>query len=131
MSAREAQTLVPLQVRAQGGHTHPASAQVRGLSPMARLRRAAKSAGILLGLALAVSPIPPIHWVLVPAFLIAAVVTFLVRMTTGDLATAEITCPKCQQSFAMEEQPPKWPLELTCHHCRAGLTVSPQPEAGL
>ena len=80
---------------------------------------------MLLGLAVASLPIPPVHWLLVPGFLIAAIISFFVRLRTGALADGEITCPKCLGSFAIETQPPAWPLLVTCHHCRAQLTVAP------
>ena len=102
-----------------------ASVDVRALSGGARAKRAGKTAAILFGLAIVVSPIPPIHWILVPGFLLASIITFFVRLSTASLATGTLACPKCQQTFALEEQPPQWPLEVTCHHCRAGLTLEP------
>ena len=102
--------VIAVEVRGQGGVTSSATLQIASLTDRARFKRATKTSAILFGLAVATLPIPPIHWVLVPAFL-----------------DGQIACPKCQGSFELESQPPSWPLDLTCHKCKAQLTVAPLP----
>ena len=118
---------VTAEVRGQGGLRGVATWTITSLTDRARFKRAAKTSAILLGMAVAVAPIPPIHWVLVPGFLIASVIAFFVRMGTSELVTGKVVCPKCQASFELESQPPTWPLDLTCHACRAQLTASLLP----
>ncbi len=118
---------IAVEVRGQGGLKSSGTLQIASLTDRARFKRATKTSAILFGLAVACLPIPPIHWVLVPAFLIAAIVSFFIRIGTDELLDGQIACPKCQGSFELESQPPAWPLDLTCHKCKAQLTVAPLP----
>ena len=116
---------VAVTVRGQGEARGIGQLALRRLDTLTRVRRAGRTAAILAGLALASLPLPPIHWLLVPGFLLAAIVTFAVRMQTEVLADGAIACVKCMKPFEVEPQPPTWPLELTCVHCRASLRVAP------
>lgn len=118
---------VALELHGQGGALSYGQVEVVTLTGMGRFKRAGKTAAVLFLLAIASAPIPPIHWVLVPGFLIASIIAFFVRLGTSALVSGDVQCPKCQQSFPLERQPPTWPLALTCHHCRAQLQAQPVP----
>lgn len=114
-----------VNVLAQGGYTTSATIALAHLDDARRIRRAGKSAGILFGISIASIAIPLAHYLLVPSFFVASIVTFFVRMKTTDLVSGQVTCPKCQKLFEIEPQPPVWPLQVACHHCRASLTLQP------
>ncbi len=116
---------VVVQVRGQGGLTTQATLHIASLTDRARFMRATRTSALLFGLAVVSLPIPPIHWILVPGFLIAAIVSFFVRIRTDELLEGHVTCPKCHGAFDVESQPPSWPLDQTCHHCKAQLVVAP------
>ncbi len=118
---------VAVQVRGQGGVTAQATLRIASLTDRARFARATKTSALLFGLAVVSLPIPPVHWLLVPGFLIAAIVAFFVRIRTDALLDGAVTCPKCRATFEVESQPPTWPLDLTCHQCKAQLNVAPLP----
>ena len=115
---------VAVTIHVQSGQSSQQTWQISSLTESARFKRAARTSALLFGLAVVSAPIPPVHWVLVPGFLIASVVAFFVRMGTRELLSGEVACPKCQKSFELESQPPVWPLDLTCHHCRAQLRAT-------
>lgn len=112
-----------VEVRGQGGFTAQGTLFVDTLTIGTRLRRAFRTAGMLFGLAVLSVPFPPIHWLLVPGFLIASCVMFFVRLGTPALLRGDVPCPKCHTLFPLESQPPKWPLDMTCHKCKAQLTA--------
>lgn len=126
-SGDEQSRSVVVEVRGQGGFTSKATLHILSLTDRARFKRATKTSAMLFGLAVISLPIPPIHWVLVPGFLIAAIVAFFVRIRTDELLDGVVTCPRCHASFELESQPPAWPLDLTCHQCKAQLNVAPLP----
>jgi hypothetical protein len=116
---------VQVEIRGQGDLRAQATWQITSLTDRARFKRAARTSGILLGIAFGTLFIPIVHYVAPLAFLIGAVITFFVRMGTNELLAGEVPCPKCQKTFELESQPPAWPLDLTCHSCRAQLTATP------
>ncbi len=118
---------IQVEVRGQGGYTVTGTLFIDSLTAGARARRALRTFAILFGLAVVSVPIPPIHWLLVPGFLIASIVMFFVRLATPELLRGDVPCPKCHTTFPLESQPPTWPLDLTCHQCKAQLTAVPLP----
>ena len=92
----------------------------------ARLRRAARLSGLLLGGALLSVPIPGWHLVGVPGFLVASVVLGLRRLRQDRLVESiSGPCPACGEvpEIALPGTV-RFPLTLPCPRCGEYLTLS-------
>jgi hypothetical protein len=89
-----------------------------------RLRRAAKALGISLGVGLFCVILPLVHFVLVPAALIAGFVLFshLWKQRTLILG-GSAECPECKASFRISRGRDHFPMSEVCDSCRANLTI--------
>ena len=101
-------------------------ADVRELSSAERYRRAAASAGLLLLGALLALPIPVVHLVATPSFLVAAAVvaTRTVR-ETSRYERVSGPCPACEADGELPVPPSaKLPITLPCPACGEFLTIA-------
>jgi hypothetical protein len=100
--------------------TH-AVATIREFDAGERMRRALKGGGILFALACMSVFIPIAHFVLVPGFLIAAIVLFTRGLTqTRKIVRVHGPCPRCatEQDFEIDKAPLSGDVSLTCVSCR-------------
>jgi hypothetical protein len=98
-----------------------AVATIRHFGPGERMRRALKWGGALFGLAVVSVFLPIAHFVLVPGFLIAAIVFFARRLGQARKIEKVVgRCPRCglEQEFELERVPLEGEIELTCQSCR-------------
>ena len=100
-------------------------ARVRERDPGERSVRALKGGGALFGLALLSIFIPIAHFVLVPGFLIAAVVFALSRMREdASIVALSGTCPRCQEERTFDAKGPFGPeTKTTCPVCSFAIDV--------
>src|SRR5690349_21813294 len=83
-------------VTADSGKTSPGTVRIREWSKRDRSRRALKFWGGAWILALALVPIPIVHFVLVPALIIAGPIGAWVISTQGaSILGGESVCPEC------------------------------------
>lgn len=94
-------------------------------TPHDRRVRAIKALGALWGLAVLLVPVPPIHLVLIPAFLIAGPVVAYGRYKTSIAANHVTgTCPTCKQDMKLVLQAAdRLPMWKYCPKCSAPLHI--------
>lgn len=98
---------------------------VRQLDPSERTRNALKWLGICWGLMLASVPIALAHFVLVPSFFLAGLIMAWIKYNeSNQIQGTTLRCAACESELPLEACPEKWPLELTCPHCRNILTLT-------
>ena len=117
---------VALSLEGFGAPPSPATVEVAVLSPGERARRAALGFGALVAVALIALPIPLVHFVLVPAALIGAVVFAAARLRQGEIfRSAEGGCPLCgeRQSFSVMGRY-RVPRTLHCAACHRELQLT-------
>lgn len=113
-----------LTVSGQGGKTSSGSARLVQLSPAERWRRALRTAGILALAAVLTLLIPIVHFFAPPLLLLLASVVLVHHLGQDQMLLDGIfQCAQCAKSCEIESQPPRWPLELNCRHCRRALRV--------
>ncbi len=98
-----------------------AAVTVREYDPGERTRRALKVGGVFLGIAILCVLIPIAHFVLVPGFLILAIVMAARRLgQRRQIVRVHGRCPRCatDQDFMIEKAPLEGDIELTCNQCR-------------
>ena len=90
----------------------------------ARMARAAKAWGACWGLAVVSVLLPAVHFLLVPAFVLAGPVVGVLRarQTSGVLG-GEGTCPACGEQVRIGAHPDVWPLFDVCPTCQSQVRV--------
>ena len=114
-----------IKIQDNAGHVTNINQQISCLSSKQRLTRALKAALFGLGLAIVALPIPGVHFVLVPAFLIFAFYNGLRKFKEAmSLDLTLVNCPCCQKNlnesmiyFSQE------PIRSYCFNCRSQLTL--------
>jgi hypothetical protein len=90
-----------------------------------KTKRAGRTLAILWGLAILTIAVPIAHFVLVPGFLIAGPIAFLVIFNREDAILGGVgTCPDCQQTFDIAKSKVEWPLKDVCSHCYHHVTIT-------
>jgi predicted RNA-binding Zn-ribbon protein involved in translation (DUF1610 family) len=96
----------------------------RALGP--RLKKSFKALAVLWLCALISLPIPLLHFILVPSFVLAgigaAVWLFLPSVAPADISS--VRCIKCA-SANLECTDAGWPLTFDCPHCGAVMEARP------
>jgi hypothetical protein len=101
----------------------------RSLDEAARRKRAIKGLALCWLLALVSLPILFFHFFLVPMFLIAGPVLYVLRMREEALVLgAVVPCPACGEPSRLGAQVEEWPLGLSCGPCGQQLELQ-QPES--
>lgn len=97
------------------------------LVPGRRIGRAVAGFGVCFGAALVSVLIPVAHFILVPGFLVAAFVVFVVRLgVTTLVVAAHGTCPDCAAEQDLDLLGPwKGFREVTCRSCHRPLQLRP------
>lgn len=115
----------PIVVKGNDGGTQPGMLHVTTYNPRERIVRAAKAWAVCWVLALLALPIIGLHWILVPALVIAGVLLGYQRYRTTTINNkAEGRCPVCQAEIEIKlesgEHPPLWKY---CPACKAPLSI--------
>jgi hypothetical protein len=116
---------VAVQLHAFGLPRTPGTARVRDHDHGERVARALRAAGLCLGLAALSVFLPIAHFVLVPAFLLAAPIFALRRLhTRASIVGLEGICPRCNENRTFEAKGTFRPgLQATCPVCSFTLDV--------
>jgi len=68
--------------------------------------------------------VPVLHFVLVPAFLLAALLSFIFTYKKEkQILQATAKCPACFTDLNVPKAEPNWPLPVTCPSCGAQIYV--------
>lgn len=114
-----------IKIQDNAGHIENLNLHINYLSSKQRMTRALKAALFGLGLAVLAVPIPGVHFVLVPAFLIYAVYNGLRKFKeTMWLDLTAVVCPNCQSSLNESLVYLNYePARCYCFNCRSQLTL--------
>ena len=112
-----------INVESYGGEPRTAGyVSVHFWSKEERLQRALKFGGITCGLAFASIFIPGLHFVLVPGFLFASPIVFVVFLRKEKaLDGGRAECPICKKEFDITKG--NLPLKQFCTACGAGVKI--------
>jgi hypothetical protein len=116
---------VQLHLEGFGAPPADARAEVAVLTPAERLKRAAIVFGAFIAVAIIALPIPIVHFVVVPAGLLLAVVLGALRLRDGEIFRGvEGRCPFCgtEQRFALFGRF-SLPRTVDCANCHRKLTL--------
>src|SRR5215470_4648555 len=124
-----AETEVPASLTSFGFPPQPATAVIVEQTPAQRFGRVVAGLGVFWGLALAGLFIPVAHFVLVPTFLAAGIITAVVRSREDRrLILLRGSCPRCGVS---QELKPGGRFAdgraLNCPKCHGNLTLTTAP----
>ncbi|MBT4761303.1 MAG: hypothetical protein HOO06_06365 [Bdellovibrionaceae bacterium] len=90
-----------------------------------RLAQAVKWGSIYWALAVICVFIPILHFVLVPAFVLAGPIAFYINLKREKLVLGGFgTCPKCGENLPIEKSKVEWPLADLCTHCHNTVKIS-------
>ncbi len=99
--------------------------ELQNLNSKTRALRATKTLGLFWLIALASILIPMIHFVSVPAFLIAGIALGIRAYQVQQLLlSGAVSCPSCGTILSPEPQALRWPVKEICPSCRHIVTVS-------
>lgn len=97
----------------------------RTFSQGERVTRVLKMAAIFLGATILVAFIPILHFVLVPVFLILAVIFSLNTWNEkGEIIEGEVDCPQCATKVSFAKEVDSWPKAQRCQKCSALLNFT-------
>ncbi len=89
-----------------------------------RMQRAIKTGAIFFGLAIGAAFIPLLHFVLVPAFLLATpIAAYLAYGQESVISGGNARCPDCGNEFELARTKPAFPLNDLCTHCRREVRI--------
>ncbi|MGE4234192.1 MAG: hypothetical protein AB7F43_12760 [Bacteriovoracia bacterium] len=116
---------LPIQVSAVGfPNSQPGTIQVRSWNSKERMTRALKYGGMCWAIGICCIVLPIVHFILVPAFLIAGpIVALVVYKREKVVLGGEATCPSCQKKTPISKGVFRFPTTDTCDHCRCNLMV--------
>ena len=115
-----------LSLRGWGVEPGAARAEVGQLTPAERMKRAAVAFGAGIAVAVIALPIPIVHFVVVPAGLLLALVLGGLRLSHGEIFQgAEGRCPFCgtEQEFALFGRF-RLPRKVDCVACHRRLNLT-------
>lgn len=107
--------------------TSEVEADVRALRSDEKIREVIKTAGLFLGLALVSVLIPVFHFILVPMFLLIAVIFGFKAGQRRERLTQEtrVTCLNCASLIILKPVSFAWPLEFRCSACAEPHRLKP------
>jgi hypothetical protein len=115
-----------LWLKGFGAPASEAKVEISVLDGRDRLKRALLTAGFCFAAALVALPIPIVHFVFVPAALLAGIILGVVRLRQDQIfRTASGRCPFCgtEQSFQVMGRF-SLPKKLYCRNCGRELELS-------
>lgn len=101
---------------------HAVLAKIPGV---VRMRKAAKSYLIFLGLAVAAIFVPILHFILVPGFLLLSIFMAINAYVDGvEIANIELKCEKCNSDITLpEKRADQYPFWVKCTHCQTEYRI--------
>lgn len=116
---------VSLQIRDSQRTPMQTRADCLRLSLGQRAGRSAARLGLCWGAALLAIFIPLLHFILVPALLLAGpVAAYFGARPTVVLTSPQLTCPKCAE-LTHSAGATGWPARLICEHCGTTFLATP------
>lgn len=110
----------------EGRPTSAGEVHTRPLRHPERVLRGIKWLILFWALAAAFIPIPILHFILVPSFLIAGpLVAWKRAAATAVIEAGQVRCARCAQPVPIEERLYGWPAELFCKACGVSLLIAP------
>jgi hypothetical protein len=115
------------QFESMDGQTAEAQLCLEKLSLKERTVAAFKRLAIGWALALVFVPIPGVHFIAVPGFLLGGVIAAFIGLTIKDrLSKIRGQCPLCRTQLEFPRLPSQERLKVHCPECRANLYLKPQ-----
>jgi hypothetical protein len=116
---------VPVRLHVFGLERTAAVARVRERDRGERVARAARAAGLCVGLAALAVLLPIAHFVLVPGFLLAAPVLALLRLRErASIVALRGTCPRCREERTFEARGAfRSDFRVSCPVCSFAIEV--------
>lgn len=122
---------IATHVTAEEGAEGEAVVYCAELDSSGRLKRGLKALAVCWGLAVASLPIVVFHFVLVPGFLLAGPVLFVLRFKEERVVLgAMVTCPGCGHVNRLKSRAEEWPIAMQCDKCREDLALERAPAHG-
>lgn len=119
------QVPVTLQIRDSQRAPTPAVVDCERLTPGQRAGRGAARVALCWGAALLAVFIPLLHFILVPALLLAGPVAgYFALRSTVTLSSPQLRCPKCV-NLTHSAGATGWPARLICEHCGTTFLATP------
>ena len=113
-----------VRVTGSSGQIAQGEVYVENWDQKARMTRALKALGMCLGGACVAILIPLVHFILVPALLIAApIVTWKVYQQDAVVLGGLTTCPKCGSRLPIVRGKVSWPLKDVCGKCYENVKI--------
>jgi len=115
---------IPVILSSDENKTSTGKVRVQNFSQKQRALRALKIFGLCWGAGLAAVFLPLVHFVLVPALILAGlVVPGFIYFKESLILGGEGTCPKCQAPLKIEKSANEWPLSDQCTQCRSAIRI--------
>lgn len=113
-----------IYAKAHSDHEEIGTLDTTPLSPPERFKLMALRIGIFFTLAIVSVFIPVLHFILVPAFLVASVLAGISASRFTSKATGgSVKCPHCKAAIQFGEAPLSWPMSYVCQSCASSVKV--------
>ncbi len=112
--------------RAHSTHEEIGTAEVIQLTTTERLKIILTRTGVFFVLAMVSVLIPGLHFILVPAFLIATIAAGLSSSRYSmNVIGGQVNCPHCKNPITLFAMPISWPLVFVCQKCASSVRLYP------
>lgn len=110
--------------KAHSDHEEIGEIEITALSPRERLQMVALRSGTLFLLAIAAVFIPILHFILVPALLLASVLAGLSAWRfQSKIKSGKVKCPHCTRPIEVQPAPLSWPILTVCQNCASSVRL--------
>lgn len=114
------------QIRSTTGKSLSVPMHVRVLPAQEKRKRAIKALAFCWIAMVVTAPLPPIHWVSVPALFIAGIYMFFRKLSEKEhVEPFSFTCPECGKPIEVAARPFAEEWEQVCPSCHFSLQVQP------
>jgi len=114
----------PVTVMTPDAKTESGRVYIQNWDAGQRLNRSLRIFGVFLGLSLVSIFIPRADFLLVPGFLVAALLAAAwVHRQKSAVLGGESTCPECSNTLPLAEGRDIWPLHELCGFCQTRVTI--------
>jgi hypothetical protein len=119
------QITIPISITSHSGDPTSGEVIVEEYTPGQRRRRALKILAVWWGLAILFIPVPPIHFVVVPLFLVCGpIFATFARRQYSKIISGSAICPLCKKSFEVVKNTPRWPMDDVCTNCHQHVEIT-------
>ncbi len=116
-----------------GGRVVWPSAELRLPTQWTHTKKALRAWLGIWGAAALCIPVPVIHLVFPPIGIVCGpflgLLVYLKSRKEIEHISCQVTCPRCEHSFVLEEQAVHFPAYESCPHCKAGYAIYSWREA--